>query len=70
MMKKIYALLLLFCLVITAACGKQQSKPEKDTVRLQGKTEAVFHTVKAPVEGSIRGLILDKGERIRKGQPL
>ena len=70
MMKKIYALLLLFCLVITAACSKQQSKPEKDTVRLQGKTEAVFHTIKAPVEGSIRGLILDKGERIRKGQPL
>ena len=67
-MKRIYVLLLLFCLILTAACSKPQTSEK--TIRLQGKTEAVIYTVKAPVDGEIRGLILDKGERIRKGQPL
>lgn len=61
-------LLLLFCLILTTACSKPQTTEK--TIRLQGKTEAVIYTVKAPVDGEIRGLILDKGERIRKGQPL
>ncbi|MBR4907712.1 MAG: hypothetical protein IKZ43_01725 [Acidaminococcaceae bacterium] len=67
-MKKFYLLLLLLCLILTAACGKPQTT-EKN-IRLQGKTEAVTYTVKAPVDGEIRGLILETGERIRKGQPL
>ena len=67
-MKKIFALLL-FCLLFTAACSKPK-QPAENEIRLQGKTEAVVYTVKAPVEGKIRGLILEKGERIRKGQPL
>ena len=61
-------LLLLVCLILAAACSKPQTT-EKN-IRLQGKTEAVLYTVKAPVDGEIRGLILDTGERIRKGQPL
>ena len=67
-MKRICMLLLLLCLILAAACSKPQTT-EKN-IRLQGKTEAVLYTVKAPVDGEIRGLILDTGERIRKGQPL
>ena len=67
-MRKICMLLLLFCLILTAACGKPRTTEKK--VRLQGMTEAVLYTVKAPVDGEVRGLILDTGERIRKGQPL
>jgi HlyD family secretion protein len=67
-MKKLYLLLLLFCLILTAACSNPRTT-EKN-IRLQGKTEAVLYTVKAPVDGEIRGLILETGERIRKGQPL
>ena len=67
-MKKIAMLLLLFCLILTAACGK--SRTTEKSIRLQGKTEAVLYTVKAPVDGEVRGLILSTGERIRKGQPL
>jgi len=67
-MKRIYLLLLLVCLILTAACGKPRTT-EKN-IQLQGKTEAVIYTVRAPVDGEIRGLILDVGERIRKGQPL
>jgi HlyD family secretion protein len=67
-MKKIAMLLLLFCLILTAACSKPRTTEK--SIRLQGKTEAVLYTVKAPVDGEIRGLILDTGERIRKGQPL
>ena len=61
-------MLLLVCLILTAACGKPRTTEK--TIRMQGKTEAVLYTVKAPVDGEIRGLILDTGERIRKGQPL
>ena len=60
--------MLLVCLILTAACGKP--KAADHNIRLQGRTEAVLYTVKAPVDGEIRGLILDTGERIRKGQPL
>ena len=67
-MRKICMLLLLFCLILTVACGKPRTIEKK--VRLQGMTEAVLYTVKAPVDGEVRGLILDTGERIRKGQPL
>ena len=67
-MKKIYLLLLLFCLILTAACSTPRTT--ENSIRLQGKTEAVLYTVKAPVDGEVRGLILDTGERIRKGQPL
>ena len=67
-MKRICLLLLLVCLILTAACSKP--KTTEKNIRLQGKTEAVLYTVKAPVDGEIRGLILDTGERIRKGQPL
>ena len=67
-MKKITMLLLLFCLILTAACSKPRTTEK--SIRLQGKTEAVLYTVKAPVDGEIRGLILGTGERIRKGQPL
>ena len=67
-MKKVCMLLLLACLILAAACSKPRTT-EKN-IRLQGKTEAVIYTVKAPVDGEIRGLILDTGERIRKGQPL
>ena len=67
-MKKIAMLLLLFCLILTAACSK--SRTTEKNIRLQGKTEAVLYTVKAPVDGEVRGLILSTGERIRKGQPL
>ena len=66
-MKRI-CMLLLVCLILTAACGNPRTT-EKN-IRLQGKTEAVLYTVRAPVDGEIRGLILDVGERIRKGQPL
>ena len=67
-MKKLCALLLVACLILAAACSKP--KTTEKSIRLQGKTEAVLYTVKAPVDGEIRGLILDTGERIRKGQPL
>lgn len=67
-MKKLCVLLLLACLILAAACSKP--KTTEKSIRLQGKTEAVLYTVKAPVDGEIRGLILDTGERIRKGQPL
>ena len=67
-MKRSYILLLLLCLILTAACGK--SRTNEKNIRLQGTTEAVLYTVKAPVDGEVRGLILDTGERIRKGQPL
>ena len=67
-MKKLCVVMLLVCLILTTACGKLKSK--NNNIRLQGSTEAVLYTVKAPVDGEIRGLILDTGERIRKGQPL
>ena len=67
-MKKVCMLLLLFCLLFTAACSKPQTTEK--SIRLKGKTEAVLYTVKAPVDGEVRGLILEPGERIRKGQPL
>ena len=67
-MKKLCVLLLAACLILAAACSKP--KTTEKSIRLQGKTEAVLYTVKAPVDGEIRGLILDTGERIRKGQPL
>lgn len=67
-MKKLCVLLLAACLILAAACSKP--KTTEKNIRLQGKTEAVLYTVKAPVDGEIRGLILDTGERIRKGQPL
>ena len=67
-MKKVCTLLLLFCLLVTAACSKPQTTEK--SIRLKGKTEAVLYTVKAPVDGEVRGLILEPGERIRKGQPL
>ena len=67
-MKRICVLLLLASLILAAACSKP--KTTEKSIRLQGKTEAVLYTVKAPVDGEIRGLILDIGERIRKGQPL
>lgn len=67
-MKKICMLLLLICLILTTACSKSQTTEKR--ISLQGKTEAVIYTVKAPVDGEVRGLILDTGERIRKGQPL
>lgn len=67
-MKKLCVLLLAACLILAAACSKP--KTTEKSIRLQGKTEAVLYTVKAPVDGEIRGLILDPGERIRKGQPL
>ena len=67
-MKRLYILLLLLCLILTAACGK--SRTTEKNIRLQGTTEAVLYTVNAPVDGEVRGLILDMGERIRKGQPL
>lgn len=68
LMKIISMLLLLVCLILAAACSNPQTKEK--SIRLQGKTEAVLYTVKAPVDGNVRGLILDTGERIRKGQPL
>ena len=67
-MKRLYILLLLLCLILTAACGK--SRTTEKNIRLQGTTEAVLYPVNAPVDGEVRGLILDMGERIRKGQPL
>lgn len=67
-MKKICSLLLLVCLLLATACSKPETTEKY--IRLQGKTEAVLYTVKAPVDGEIRGLILGTGERIRKGQPL
>ena len=67
-MKKVCTLLLLFCLLVTAACSKPQTTEK--SIRLKGKTEAVLYTVNAPVDGEVRGLILEPGERIRKGQPL
>ena len=67
-MKKVCMLLLLFCLLVTAACSKPQTTEK--SIRLKGKTEAVLYTVNAPVDGEVRGLILEPGERIRKGQPL
>ena len=67
-MKKLCVVMLLVCLILTTASGKLKSK--NNNIRLQGSTEAVLYTVKAPVDGEIRGLILDTGERIRKGQPL
>ena len=67
-MKKLCMLLLLFCLILTAACNRTRATGK--SIRLQGKTEAVLYTVHAPVDGEIRGLILETGERIRKGQPL
>ena len=68
LMKKLYMLVLLVCLFLTAACSSPRA--EEKNIRLQGRTEAVLYTVKAPVDGEIRGLILDTGERIRKDQPL
>ena len=67
-MKKLCMVMLLVCLILTAACGKPEATDKN--IRLQGRTEAVLYTVKAPVDGEIRGLILEAGERIRKGQPL
>lgn len=61
-------LLALFCLLLFTACSQTQ-RAEKN-IKLQGETEAIFYTIKAPADGEIRGLILEKGERIRKGQPL
>ena len=59
-MKKLCVVMLLVCLILTTACGKLKSK--NNNIRLQGSTEAVLYTVKAPVGGEIRGLILDTGE--------
>ena len=48
LMKKLCMVMLLVCLTLTAACGKP--KAADNTIRLQGKIEAVLYTVKAPVD--------------------
>ena len=45
-MKKLCMVMLLVCLILTAACGKP--KAADYNIRLQGRTEAVLYTVKAP----------------------
>lgn len=67
--KRIYpgvlVLLLLFA-CLTAGCGR----PARQTVHLSGKVELVRTAVQAPAAGKVQGLIVEKGERIRKGEPL
>ena len=48
-MKKLWMLLALLCIVMAAACSKPRTT--ENNVHLQGKTEAVLYTVKAPVDG-------------------
>lgn len=61
------ALALLFLFLSAAAC-KQAAEPSP--IRFSGKVESLRYTIAAVKDGEIRGLILEKGERIRKGQPL
>ena len=53
-------------LFLLAGCSRQTHQ----TVHLQGKVEAVTTTLPAPVAGKVQGLIVEKGDRIRKGEPL
>ena len=63
-----YLLALVLVLGLCAAgCGTTKTK---STVTLTGKIEVPLLAITAPREGKILGLILEKGDRIRKDEPL
>lgn len=66
--RKISVFLSLLFLVFSVTACKQAVSPTP--IRFTGKIEAARYTITAVKDGEIRGLILEKGERIRKGQPL
>jgi HlyD family secretion protein len=63
----ILAIFLTLTLVLTACSSKT---PVKRELSLKGTLEVPVTAITAPREGKILGLILDKGDRIRKDQPL
>ena len=66
---KFYALLALVLVLSLCAAGCGTTKTKR-TVTLTGKIEVPPLAITAPREGKILGLILEKGDRIRKGEPL
>ena len=61
-----FSLILGTVFLLLAGCSRQT----RQTVHLQGKVEAVTTTLQAPAAGKVQGLIVEKGDRIRKGEPL
>ena len=69
MSKKLSFLLMLFVFTtVLTACGSQPAA--KREVTLKGRLEVPVTAITAPREGKVLGLIVDKGDRIRKNQPL
>ena len=62
-------ILLLGALLLLAGCGGKTDTAGKN-LTFSGRIEAESFTLKAPLAGKLHGLIVTKGERIRKGQPL
>lgn len=61
-----FFLLLCAALVALAGCAR----PGRQVLHLQGRIEAVTTILPAPADGKVQGLIVEKGDRIRKGEPL
>lgn len=67
-MKKLCMVLTLLGLFLTLAACSKTAAPKN--IEFHGTLQAVHYTITAVKDGEVRGLILAKGERIRKGQPL
>lgn len=69
MRHKLYWLLLLilFCTLIISGCSPNKTKR---TLTATGKLENPVTAITAPRSGKVLGLILEKGDRIRKDEPL
>ena len=67
MKKRLMLLALCGLMGIVAACG-QIAAPK--SLEWRGTLRSVPYTITAVKDGEIRGLILENGQRIRKGQPL
>jgi multidrug resistance efflux pump len=62
----IIAIITMFCLLLSG-CNASKAK---HVIKLSGKIETPLTAITAPRAGKVLGLILEKGDRIRKGEPL
>jgi multidrug resistance efflux pump len=69
MRQKFYALLVLVLVLCLGAAGCGVTKTKR-TLTLTGKLENPVTAITAPRDGKVLGLILEKGDRIRKDEPL
>lgn len=69
-MKKILLIIFIFLCLFSGFALSGCKQQANDTKLGEGVITIPTHTIKAPKAGKILGLILERGERISKGQPL